>query len=121
MSLSFRAIRSRIAAAALAAGAGILVLPLLATPDEPRGSDRYAYALTGARVLVSPGRAIDPGVVVIRGEVIEAVGPADRTTVPADARVFDVKGKIVHAAFLDPYVTSDRLAGKKPRGPQDEE
>jgi len=40
MSLSFRSIRSRVAGAVLAAGAAVLVLPLLANPDEPRGSDR---------------------------------------------------------------------------------
>ena len=44
-----------------------------------------------------------------RGGVIEAVGPVGSTPVPADARLIDVKGKVVHAAFIDPYVPVDRL------------
>jgi cytosine/adenosine deaminase-related metal-dependent hydrolase len=72
-------------------------------------------------VIAAPGRVIDPGVVVIRGGVIEAVGPEGKTAIPADARVFDRKGKTIHAAFIDPYVPADRLAGRRPRGPSDEE
>ena len=86
-----------------------------------RSGDRLAYALTGARVIVAPGRVIENGVVVVRGGVIEAAGPQGQTAIPADARIFDLKGKIVHAAFIDPYVPADRLAGKRPRGPSDDE
>ena len=49
------------------------------------------------------------------------MGPAAQVRIPADARVFDLAGRVVHAAYLDPYVTADRLAGKKPKGPQDDE
>ncbi len=92
-------------------------LPLSALPDD----DRLAYALTGGRVIVAPGKVIDSGVVVIRGGIIEAVGPAASTAIPADARTIDVSGKVVHAAFLDPYVSVDRLAGKGPKKPRDDE
>jgi imidazolonepropionase-like amidohydrolase len=92
-------------------------LPLSALP----GDDRLAYALTGGRVIVAPGKVIDSGVVVIRGGLIEAVGPAASTAIPADARTIDVSGKVVHAAFLDPYVSVDRLAGKAPKKPRDDE
>jgi imidazolonepropionase-like amidohydrolase len=97
----------------------LLALPAAAA-DAP-GADRAAYALTGGRVIVSPGHVVDPGVVVVRGGVIEAVGPAGSTPIPADARVFDVHGNVVHAAYLDAYVLTDRLAGKGPRKPPDEE
>src|SRR5262249_28472803 len=59
----------------------------------------------------------DPGVVVVRGGVIEAVGPVGSTRVPADASAVDTTGKVVYAAFVDPYVTVDRLAGKSPKKP----
>jgi imidazolonepropionase-like amidohydrolase len=95
--------------------------PLRGGPTEVRSGDRLSYALTGARVIVAPGRVIETGVVVVRGGVIEAVGPQGRTAIPADARVFDLKGKVLHAAFIDPYVSVDRLAGKRPRGPSDDE
>jgi len=82
--------------------------------------DRNAYALTGARVIVAPGKIIESGVVVVRGGVIEAVGPSG-TAIPPDATVIDVSGKVVHAAFIDPYVSVDRLAGRGPKKPADDE
>jgi imidazolonepropionase-like amidohydrolase len=96
-------------------------LPLRGGPTEVRSGDRLSYALTGARVIVAPGRVIENGIVVVRGGVIEAVGLQGQTAIPADARVFDLKGKVLHAAFIDPYVPADRLAGRRPRGPSDEE
>ena len=113
--------RPRVLAASLAVAAALSTLPARGRPSGPPGADRLAFALTGARVLAAPGRVIDPGIVVLRGGVVEAVGPAGKTAIPADARVFDLAGKVVHSAFLDAYVTADRLAGKKPRGPQDDD
>src|SRR6516225_2047889 len=103
----------------LASALTVLLAMPMAAADAP-GADRAAFALTGGRVIVSPGHVVDPGAVV-RGGVIEAVGPAGSTAVPADARVFDVHGKVVHAAYIDAYVPTDRLAGKGPRKPPDEE
>ena len=53
--------------------------------------------------------------IVVRGGVIEAVGPVGTTAIPSDAQVIDVKGKTLHAAYVDPYVSVDRLAGKGPK------
>jgi len=113
--------RERVALAALAACAAALLSLAAFGSSDVRSGDRLSFALTGGRVITAPGRAIDRGVVVVRGGVIEAVGAEGKTTIPADARVFDVSGKVVHAAFVDPYVPADRLAGKKPRGPAEEE
>ena len=100
--------------------AGLLLLsPVFPGDATAASTDRNAYALTGGRVIVSPGRTIEAGVVVVRGGVIEAVGPASTTAVPADASVIDVSGKVVHAAFIDPYVTTDRLAGRSPKRAKD--
>ncbi len=52
----------------------VLASSLRGGPSEVRSLDRLAYALTGARVIVAPGRVIENGVVV-RGGVIDAVGP----------------------------------------------
>ncbi|HEY7114099.1 MAG TPA: amidohydrolase family protein [Thermoanaerobaculia bacterium] len=104
-----------------AAVAALFAIPIRGGPGDIRGGDRLAYALTGARVIAAPGKVVDPGTVVIRGGVITAVGPSASTAIPADARVFEAKGKTIHAAFLDPYVTADRLAGKRPPGPRDDE
>jgi imidazolonepropionase-like amidohydrolase len=93
----------------------------LASPGDVRSGDRLAFVFKGARVVVAPGRVIDPGVVIVRGGVIEAVGPVEGTRLPDDAHVFDLAGKVVHPAFVDPYVPADTLAGRRQRGPQDEE
>src|SRR6266513_906466 len=113
--------RGRLALAAAAACAAALLSLVAGAASDVRSGDRFSFALTGARILAAPGRTFDPGVVVVRGGVIEAVGAPGQVPVPADARTYDLRGKIVHAAFVDPYVPADRLAGKKPRGPSDEE
>ena len=99
----------------------LLSLPAPLAAAESPGRDRSAHALTGGRVIAAPGRVFDPGVVVVRGGVIEAVGPVGSTRVPADASAVDTTGRVVYAAFLDPYVTVDRLAGRSPKKPRDEE
>lgn len=72
-----------------------------------RGDDRRpdfvppAQAVTGARVVIAPGRVFESGTVVIRGGVIEAVGPSDQVKPPFDAEVIDGKGLTVTAGFLD--------------------
>lgn len=109
--------RGRLALAAAAACAAALFSLVAGAASDVRSGDRFSFAVTGARVLAAPGRTFDPGVVVVRGGVIEAVGPAGKVAIPADARTYDAHGKVVHAAFVDPYVPADRLAGKKPRGP----
>ncbi len=95
--------------------------PLAGRPTEVRSGDRTAFAITGARVVAAPGRAFDPGVVVMRGGVIEAVGPEASTPIPSDAQILERRGRVVYAGFIDPYVSVDRLAGKRPRAPSDDE
>ena len=72
----------------------LFTLLLAASPFSHAATpDRNAYALTGGRVIAAPGRVFESGVVVVRGGVIEAVGPAG-TPVPADASVVDVTGLV---------------------------
>ena len=72
-------------------------------------------------MIAAPGRIFDPGVVVVRGGVIEAVGAAGAIPIPADASVVDVSGKVLYPAFVDADVSTDRLSGKAPRKPRDDE
>jgi len=112
-------------ARSLSVGAAVAVVLLFlsssAARTQVRSGDQFAFALVGGKVITAPGRILDPGVVVVRGGVIQAVGAQGKTAIPEDARVFEMKGKTIHAAFLDPYVSADRLAGKRPRAPLDEE
>jgi imidazolonepropionase-like amidohydrolase len=59
------------------------------------------HALTGARVVVAPGRTLDNATVVVRDGLIEAVG-AD-VQAPAGARVWDASGHTIYAGFVDAH------------------
>jgi imidazolonepropionase-like amidohydrolase len=96
-----RRVYLRLLASALALGA----LPLHAQIDsEPQRGLRDAtprvHALTGARVFVTPTRVLDSATIVLRDGRVEAVGPD--VAVPADARVWDLRGHIVYPGFIDP-------------------
>src|SRR5262245_58901889 len=60
-----------------------------------------AHALVGGKVVVKPGESLEPGTIVIRDGLIQAVGT--NVTVPADARVWDMKGAVIYAGFIEPY------------------
>ena len=61
------------------------------------------HALVGARVVVKPGEVLTNATIIIRDGFIESV--AANAAVPADARVWDMKGLTVYAGFIDPYLT----------------
>ncbi len=71
----------------------------------------HVYALVNARVVTSPGKALEKATVVVRGGVVEAVGVAGAVAVPADAQVIDLSGRTVSPGLIDPYVTESRLSG----------
>lgn len=58
-------------------------------------------AFTGARIVTSPGKAIENAVLVIRDGRIESVGAG--VTIPKDAVVRDCAGKTIYPGFIDPY------------------
>jgi imidazolonepropionase-like amidohydrolase len=60
------------------------------------------HALVGGKIVIQPGEIFDPGTVVIRDGLFEAVGT--NVTVPADARVWDLKGATIYAGFIEPYL-----------------
>jgi len=90
--------------------------------DKPKG----AIALKGAKIVTMKDSAskveiLDDGVVVVRGNRIEAVGPAGRVKIPADATVIDVTGKTIlpglvdvhaHGAFSNEGIVPDQNWGQ---------
>jgi len=60
------------------------------------------HALVGGKVVVKPGEVIESATVVIRDGIIKAVGMD--VSVPADARVWDMKGLTIYAGFIDAYL-----------------
>jgi hypothetical protein len=76
---------------------GAQTTPVEGLRQNPPG----VHALTNAVVVVSPGRVVRGGTVLIRDGLIEAVGANVR--VPADARVWDLTGRTLYAGFIDAY------------------
>jgi len=70
--------RGRVALAAVAACLVVLISLAATGATDVRSGDRLSFALTGARVIAAPGRIFDPGVVVVHGGVVEAVGAEGR-------------------------------------------
>ena len=83
------------------------------TPQEAlRSHPPNAFALTGARVFVSPAKVLEKATILVRNGKIEAVGDLP---VPADVREISFSGKTVYAGFIDAYSeqpgSSERLLG----------
>ncbi|HEY8572022.1 amidohydrolase family protein [Phenylobacterium sp.] len=72
--------------------------PSLAQPQGP-------VALVGATIVDGNGGApIPDGVVLLRGDRIEAVGPRASVRLPRNARVVDVRGKWITPGLIDAHV-----------------
>jgi len=99
-----------------------LILPilLLAVPavtsaqttptDGMKDNTPTVHAFTNATIITAPGETINNGTLVIRNGVVESVGR--RVNPPADARVWDMKGKTIYPGFIDAYTD---LGMKNPR------
>ena len=82
------------------------------------------HALTNARLVTAPGKVIEKGTILIRDGIIEAVAPDLK--IPADARVWDLKGQVVYPGFIDSYSRLDlpetlRPEPLRPDSPDDED
>lgn len=86
--LSWKPLGRRVGAGSVGLAALLTAIQLLAPPPSVRAEAPRVHALTGVRIVVSPGRVIESGTVVIRDGVITAAG-AD-VEVPADAWVWDL-------------------------------
>ncbi|MDB5348866.1 MAG: amidohydrolase, imidazolonepropionase [Planctomycetota bacterium] len=98
--------RLRVLAMTVVAVITVSTTALISADVELRPDYRpAAYAVVGARIVASSGLTFDPGTVVVRQGVIEAVGKAADVVVPADAETIDGKGLVVYPGFLDLYTT----------------
>lgn len=71
------------------------------------------HALVGGRIVVSPGRVIEKGTLVIRGGRIAAVGDVET---PADARVWDLTGKTISPGLIDAFTEVEVAASSVRKG-----
>jgi len=59
------------------------------------------HALVGGKVVVKPGEVLDEATIIIRDGYFERVGKD--ITPPAEARVWDMKGLVLYAGFIESY------------------
>ena len=69
--------------------------------DGLRQNTPNVHALTNARIVVAPGRVLEKATLVVRNNVIEAVGA--NVTPPADAKVWDLKGQTIYPGLIEMY------------------
>jgi imidazolonepropionase-like amidohydrolase len=68
-----------------------------------RDNTPAVHAFVNARIVITPGKIIEKGTLVLRNGIIEAVG--ERVAVPADARIWNMEGQTLYPAFIDAYST----------------
>lgn len=78
---------------------GLAPLVLVAGTAPLARAQSGTWALTNAKIETVTRGTIDKGTVVIRNGLIEAVGAT--VTVPPDARVLDLAGRVVSPGFFD--------------------
>lgn len=67
-------------------------------------ADAPVSAIRAGRLVdVTAGRVLDNQIIVVRGERIEAVGPASSTQIPADAKVIDLSAYTVLPGLIDTH------------------
>jgi imidazolonepropionase-like amidohydrolase len=101
--------RPALTAPVAAVAVALLLLPGPALPaaaqttpvEGLRDNTPRVHALVNARIVVAPGNVVDRGTLVLRNGVVEAVGT--EVTPPADARVWEMEGRTIYPAFIDPH------------------
>ncbi|MFA9273889.1 MAG: amidohydrolase family protein [Candidatus Aquirickettsiella gammari] len=73
------------------------------------------HALTGARLVLAPGKVIENGTLVMRDGVIVAAGA--NLSVPAGAKVWKLEGRTVYPGFIDMASSVGVPAGLLPAAP----
>ena len=81
-----------------------------------RAAPPKVHALTGARVVVAPGKVLPKATVVVRDGLVAAVG--ENLAVPADAQLWDLTGKTLYPGLIDPWVVRSWPLDKAEDRPQ---
>ena len=89
----------------------------LLRPPGHRPLENGAHAITGARLVISPGKELENATLLIRDGRISAVGTG--LAIPPDARVHDLKDCTIYAGFIDAHVSMAKSTVRKTNGAQD--
>lgn len=76
----------------------------IAHAAEPAGTaERLQVIRAGRLVDVAAGRVLENQIIIVRGERIDAVGPASSTPIPAGADVIDLSSSTVLPGIIDTH------------------
>jgi len=78
----------------------MLAIALLFMAPGAAAETKPAYALVNCRIFPVSGPSIDRGTILIRDGLIEAIGPADKVTVPDDAEVIEAGGLTAYPGLI---------------------
>jgi imidazolonepropionase-like amidohydrolase len=62
-----------------------------------------ALAIEGAKIVVTADKVIEPGTIIIRKGIVEAVGKTEEVKIPPDAFVVAGKGLTIYPGWIDAY------------------
>ena len=98
------ATRAMLVARAVLATVAVLGIGCAEVDDRPALRPDLT-AIVGARIIDgNGGEPVEEGVIVIRGELIETIGPASSTPVPEGARIIDAIGRTALPGLADMHV-----------------
>lgn len=69
-------------------------------------------AITGATIVVEPGKAVTGQTLLIQEGKVAALTTADK--LPAGTKVIDLAGKFIYPAFVEPFYEADAVASTEP-------
>jgi imidazolonepropionase-like amidohydrolase len=97
----------------------ISVILLLLTFAQPPSvfAQEAPHAFTGARILPVEGKPIENGALLVEAGVIKALGPVGEVEIPATARRFDLKGKIIIPGLICTHSHIGGIGGGDGSGP----
>lgn len=82
--------------------AALIALAAAATLAATRPPQERVFVLEDVRIIDGAGRPpIERGTIIIKGDRIQAAGPADAVSVPHDAERIDVAGRTVIPGLID--------------------
>ncbi len=80
----------------------VLMILFTAMPEVSPGQEQ-PIAFTGADIITVTGPTYEEGVLVVQDGAILAVGSSRSVTIPDNAEVVDVSGKVIMPGLVDPH------------------
>lgn len=82
-------------------------------PDEGiRSNPPNVIAISGATLVVEPGKVVTGQVLVIEDGKISALTTAEK--IPVGAKTIDLTGKFIYPAFVEPYYEAEAVVSTEP-------